>query len=294
MFKKITSFVIILLVYSTPAYSLDWKVLHEQADNLSLTEASQALNKDSRSVSKKYTLGLVYLRLHQDQAADEIFHQLSADDPDLIQAKWGQAEVLRRGHKSSAAEKLLDPVIKTDPYFAPALVSLAYVRYFQMDFISAVRLALKIIQGGRQRSDLSSYARAYALYAGAKGMLAHYGGIFSKAIDGLAVKPNLEKARKLQPDSPAVLFGLGSFYLLAPAAAGGDPSLAKDYFDRAIKIDPLFADAYLRLAQLAKNRGDQEKYNFYLNKTLEIDPGNELAQDILSGSCKFICLDPKR
>jgi tetratricopeptide (TPR) repeat protein len=129
------------------------------------------------------------------------------------------------------------------------------------------------------------------MYAGAKGMLAHYGGLISKAIDGLAVKPNLDKAQKLQPNSPGVLFGLGSFYLLAPGIAGGDKAKAQNFLNQAIQADPLFADVYVRLGQLAKIKGDQEKYNLYLQKALEIDPQNELAQDVQSGRCKFICVN---
>ena len=137
--------------------------------------------------------------------------------------------------------------------------------------------------------DLSNYARAFAMYAGSKGMLAHYGGLLSKAIDGLAVKKNLDKAQRLQPNSPAVLFGLGSYYLLAPVVVGGNKSKAEEYLNRAAEVDPLFADVYVRLAQLAKIRGEKEKYDFYMDKALEIDPKNELAQDTLSGRCKFIC-----
>jgi tetratricopeptide (TPR) repeat protein len=272
---------------------MDWKGLHNQADNLSLAAAKEMAAKNLASPSKQYVLGLVYLNLHQDQAADEIFSRLQADNPDLIEAKWGKAEILRRRHNSLAAESLLNAVVKTDPRFAPALISLAYIKYFQMDFKGAVNLTLGVIRRGRDQTDLSNYVRAYALYAGAKGMLAHYGGVFSKLIDGLAVKSNLDKAQKLQPNSPAVLFGLGSFYLLAPRIAGGNKIKAESYLDQAIKIDPFFADVYVRFAQLAKINGNKEKYDFYINKALGLDPQNELALDTLSGRCKFICTEPE-
>jgi hypothetical protein len=35
--------------------------------------------------------------------------------------------------------------------------------------------------------------------------------------------------------------------------------------------------------------GDDKKYQLYLKKALNIDPQNELALDIESGRCKFIC-----
>lgn len=291
MCKKIILSIFIIFSCLTAAFSMDWKSLHNQADHLSLAAAQESVAINPASAAKQYILGLVYLNFHQDQAADGIFSRLLADNPDLIEAKWGKAEVLRRRHDSLTSEALLKMVLKTDPQFTPALISLAYIKYFQMDFKASANLALEVIQEGRDHSDVSNYVRAYAMYAGAKGMLAHYGGLISKAIDGLAVKPNLDKAQKLQPNSPGVLFGLGSFYLLAPGIAGGDKAKAQNFLNQAIQADPLFADVYVRLGQLAKIKGDQEKYNLYLQKALEIDPQNELAQDVQSGRCKFICVN---
>jgi len=156
-----------------------------------------------------------------------------------------------------------------------------------------VKLAHKVLDMGEKRVDLSNRVRAYLMLGGAKGMIAHYGGPFSKLINGTAVLPTLKSAQKLQPDSAGVLFGLGSFYLLAPRLAGGDIAIAEDYLQRAIKADPLFADAYVRLAQLYKAKGQMQKYSEYLAKALEIDPANEVALDTESGACKFACPDRK-
>jgi len=268
---------------------MDWKALHNKADGLTLPDAQESVAKNQDFLDDQYVLGLVYLNLHQDHSAYQVFTALFNKYPDMVELKWGIAESCRRMHDLKKAESLLAEVIKQDPLFAPALISLAYIKYFKMDFTGSVRLASKVIQQGQDKVDLSNYARAYAMYAGSKGMLAHYGGLFSKAIDGLAVKTNLDKAQKLQPDSPAVLFGLGSYYLLAPAIAGGNKDKAEEYLDKALKIDPFFADVYVRMAQLAKIRGEKEKYNYYMNKALEIDPANELALDTTSGRCKFIC-----
>ena len=278
-----------LCIYLSAAYCAPWKSLHEKADSVSLLEAKEAVAKNINSASDQYVLGLVYLNLHQDESAYQIFNTLLMNNPDMLEARWGLAESLRRKHDLQKAESLLDEVIKRDADFAPALISLAYIEYFKMDFTGSVRLASRVIHAGKDNTDLSNYVRAYAMYAGAKGMLAHYGGLFSKAIDGLAVKTNLDRAQRLQPNSPSVLFGLGSYYLLAPVVAGGNKFKAEEYLNQAIKADPYFADVYVRLAQLAKIKGEEEKYNLYMNKALEIDPKNELAEDFLSRRCKFIC-----
>lgn len=283
MNKKIILSILVIFNFLAVVYPADWKDQHNKADTLSLAQA-QKLPAD------QYVLGLVYLNLHQDKPAYEVFDRILLEQPDNYAAQWGKAEALRRRHDLVAAESLLNAVLKINPQFPPALISLAYIKYFQMDFNRSVRLALKVIQQGQSQVDLSNYVRALAMYAGAKGMLAHYGGLFSKAVDGTAVKPNLDKALKLQPNSPAALFGMGSFYLLAPRIAGGDKVKAENYFNQAITIDPYFADVYVRFAQLAKIKGNQEKYDLYMQKALALDPQNELALDTLSGRCKFICV----
>jgi len=291
--RKIFLSLLILFTYLTALYPMDWKVLHNKADTLTLSAAQDAVSGNRGILEDQYVLGLVYLNLHKDQAAYQVFAALLNNYPDMVELKWGLAESCRRLHNTDKAESLLNEAIKQDAAFAPALISLAYIKYFKMDFTGSVRLASKVIQQGPDKVDLSNYARAYAMYAGSKGMLAHYGGLFSKAIDGLAVKTNLDKAQKLQPDSPAVLFGLGSYYLLAPVIAGGNKNKAEEYLNKALEVDPFFADVYVRLAQLAKIRGEKEKYNSYMSKALELDPGNELALDTTSGRCKFICTGGK-
>lgn len=293
MDKKIIFLLLLFIFFNlSAAYCFSLKTLHEKADSLSLADAKSLADKNG-SADDRYILGLVYLNLHKDKAAYEIFNSLLTGDPGSIRAKWGLAEALRRQHITQKAESLLNEIIKQDADFAPALISLAYIKYFKMDFTGSARLASQVIGKGKDNTDLSNYVRALAMYAGAKGMLAHYGGILSKAVDGLAVKRNLDKAQSLQPNSPSVLFGLGSYYLLAPTIAGGNKSKVEEYLNRAIKIDPNFADVYVRLAQLAKIKGQTERYSFYMNKALELDPKNELAEDTLSGRCHFICTGGK-
>jgi tetratricopeptide (TPR) repeat protein len=160
-----------------------------------------------------------------------------------------------------------------------------------MKFEESVRLAHKVTAMGEKNLDLSNYVRAYLIIAGAKGMIAHYGGPLSKAINGTQVLPILKKVQNIRPESPELLFGLGSFYLLAPKLAGGDLNSAGEYLKKTIEADPLFVDAYVRLAQFYKLKGDKEKYDFYINKAGEIDPQNELFLDIAKGRCNFICVE---
>jgi Tfp pilus assembly protein PilF len=284
------SLLFICLGSLTSCYALEWRKLHEEADRMDLTEALAATEKKVDSIDNLYMLGLIYLNLHKDKEAGSTFEKILNLAPQTIEAQWGLAEVLRRQHKASDSERILNEVIKSRADFYPAYITLAYLRYNEMKFEKSVELALLVMKPGQDKVDLSNYVRAVLLYAGNKGMIAHYGGPLSKVINGTVVLPNLKKAQSLQPDYAGVLFGLGSFYFLAPSLAGGDLDRAKVYLERAIKADPLFADAYVRLAQVYKKKGDNNNYAYYLDKALGIDPQNELALDIKSGRCKYICI----
>ncbi|MBM3244104.1 MAG: tetratricopeptide repeat protein [Candidatus Omnitrophica bacterium] len=287
--RVVVLFLIAFFCLTNTLFALNWITLHERADRESIDSASLGIKGQPASIDNLYVLGLVFFNLHKDEEAKNIFLKILKLAPKTIEAEWGVAEALRRMHRIDEAEPILERVIRENPEFTPAYISLAYIKYLRMDFKESVRLSLMVIQRGRAASDLSNYTRAYAMYAGAKGMIAHYGGPLSKAVNGLAVKPNLDKAQRLQPQSPAVLFGLGSYYFLAPVVAGGDKVKAEAYLRQVIEVNPLFTDAYVRLAQLYKIRGDSERYNFYINQASRIDPKNTLLLDHKSGKCRFIC-----
>lgn len=289
--RSILFFVIFSFLGINLSYGLDWKKLHEKADNMALSDALSGVRARPDSTDDWYLLGLVYLNLHKDKEAGEVFNKVLTLDHKVTEAKWGVAEVLRRQHQLQKSEKLLSEVLKLIPDFPAPYISLAYIRYIQLNFNAAVKLAIKVLNQREKDVDLSNHVRAHLLYGGTKGMIAHYGGPLSKIINGTAVLPSLKAAEKLQPEAAEVKFGLGSFYLLAPNLAGGDLERAEVYLKKAIEIDPLLADAYVRFGQLYKVKGDNVRYNEYLNKALAIDPQNELALDIKNGTCKFICLN---
>ncbi|MDD5255849.1 MAG: tetratricopeptide repeat protein [Candidatus Omnitrophica bacterium] len=277
-------------VYAEP---LDWKRLHGEADAKSIQQAQEEAAYVP-SASALYVLGLVYLNAHRDNDAGKAFERMRALLPESFEAQWGLAEVWRRQHDLDNAEPVLEGLVEKNPDFAPAFISLAYIRYTRMDFKECVRLAYRVVGMGKEKVDTSNYTRAYLLVAGGKGMLAHYGGPVAKIANGTAVLPYLKKAQNLQPDSPAVLFGLGSFYFLAPGVDGGDKKKAQSYLEMAVEKDPRFADAYVRLAQLYKINGDQARYEESIKKVKEIDPQNALFLDMENKECKFICISLER
>jgi len=289
--RKITvaSLLIVFFVCVNSSYALNWKKIHEAADKKDIKQALIKHSEDPKSQEALYELGLVYLNAYKNNEAEPVFNAILKDNPDSIEAKWALAEILRRRHELDKSENILKEIINKNPKFSPAYISLSYIRYTKTDFRGASKLALYVIKQGKQVVDLTNYARAYLLYAGTKGMIAHYGGPISKIINGAAVFPALEAAQSLLPEYPGVYYGLGSFYLLSPEVVGRDIDKAKEYLEKAIKADPFFADSYVRLSQVYQLKKDEVEAQIYLNKALAVDPGNELALDIKNGGCKFIC-----
>jgi tetratricopeptide (TPR) repeat protein len=284
---------VLFLAQTQPCYGLDWKRVHEEADKKGLADAWYKMEKGLSSPEEAYLVGLLFLNQRKVREAQKVFQDMLKENSQSIEAKWGLAETLRRQNKLGESQKLLESIIQTAPEFPPAYISLGYIKYTRLDFKSTVELAQKVIGQGREAVDLTNYTRAYLLVGGAKGMLASTGGIFAKIGEGTQILPNLRKAEQLQPDAPAVLFGLGSFYFLAPGIAGGNIDKAKEYLERAVSLDPFFADAYVRLAQVYRAKGDSQKFEEYLKKALEIEPQNALAQDARNKTYKFICVTVK-
>ncbi|MBM3248806.1 MAG: tetratricopeptide repeat protein [Candidatus Omnitrophica bacterium] len=290
MLKKLIIMAALLFCFSLSSYALDWKAIHEKSDSLNSSQAQKIYEKNQNSLENLYILGLAYLNEYKNMEAEDVFYKMLKLDPDSKEAQWGKAEISRRKRDHKSSKEILEQLIDKYPEYVPVSISLAYIRYIDKNFDATVDLAYKVVKMGQDKVDLNNFVRAHCLVAGAKGMIAHYGGPLSKVVNGRSVLPYLKKAEKLRPDSPAVLFGLGSYYLLIPAVFGRDIDKAEQYLLKAIKIDPNFADIYVRLAQVEKFRKNYDKYNEYLSKALSLDPLNELARDISQGKCEFVCL----
>jgi tetratricopeptide (TPR) repeat protein len=289
--KHFFLFVFVGMVTLNLCFGLNWINLHNQADQTNLEQAEEEVLQNPDSIPELYTLALIYLNQYDAKKAKKSFEKILNLDSSNLLARWGQIESLRRLHQCGSCIKELENIIKKRPDFAPAYITLAYLYYTHMDFEKTSRLCYKVIKMGKDKVDSSNYLRALGLFAGAKGMIAHYGGPLSKVINGRSVMPYLQKAKRIDPESPIVYFGFGSYYMLVPPIFGRNLEKSKQYLQKAIEADPKFADIYVRLAQVHRAQGNVNKYNQYLNKALEIDPKNELALDIKQRKCDFICLD---
>ncbi|MBU1043098.1 MAG: tetratricopeptide repeat protein [Candidatus Omnitrophica bacterium] len=284
---------IIIFWLGNTAFCLPWKILHEQSESQDLNQQELIVKNNPEDLNNLYLLGLIYFNEYDHQQAKTVFEQMLAIEPDLVEAKWGIAECLRREYRLELSQKMLEEIIDRQPDFFPAFISLSYIKFNLKEYDQAAKLSDRIIRRGKKLADRHTLTRAYLIFAGSKGMIAYNGGLLSAFINGSPVFTNLKRARTLMPDSPEVYYGLGCFYFLAPGAYGGNIDKAKEYLEQAIALDPQIIDAYVRLAQIYKFHGDIDKFDYYLNLALSKEPQNFLANDVKSNTCNFICLEPE-
>ena len=83
-----------------------------------------------------------------------------------------------------------------------------------------------------------------------------------------------EKAIELDPTFADPYFNLGTYY----AGPGQDAILAGDYFEKAIKANPNFSKAHMGLGWMYLEKKDIKKAIEHFKKAVEIDPGLAEAQ----------------
>jgi tetratricopeptide (TPR) repeat protein len=218
------------------------------------------------------------LKARKDNEALVIFEKVLASRPDNLDALWGKAEVKRRAHKYKEAQVLLSEILKQNPEHLSSLISLAYIRYKDDKLNEALSLINRAINASSL--DKENAALAYMMLGTINSRRTEKGWFFSKIRYGTQIKCYFLKAKELAPHLPEVHLGLGTFYLKAPAIAGGNLDRAVQELEAAVRIAPDFATANARLAQAYKKKGELEKYNFYLLKAKELDPENEALKEL--------------
>lgn len=218
------------------------------------------------------------LKFRKDKDALAIFEKILISQSDSLDALWGKAEVLRRSRDHKQSEEILNKILNKNPKHVSSLISLSYIRYKDDRLNEALTLVKQALEV--ENLDKENEALAYMMLGTINSLRSSRGWFLSKIIYGTQIKGYFLKAKELAPDLPEVHLGLGAFYLLAPAIAGGDLDKAIQELELAVKIAPEFATTNARLAQAYKKKGDLEKYNFYLQRAKELDPENEVLVEL--------------
>lgn len=218
------------------------------------------------------------LKSRYDQEALLIFDKILKAQPDNLDALWGKAEVLRRNRSFIESEKLLNTILKKNPGHLASLVSLSYIRYRDDELDKALKLINKVLNN--EYANKEDRALAYMMLGSINSRRSAKGWIFSKIKYGTSIRCYFLKAKELAPDLPEVHLGLGTFYLLAPTIVGGDLQKAMEELELTVKMAPTFATANARLGQAYKKAKDEERYSFYIEKTRQLDPDNEVLEEL--------------
>jgi len=241
---------------------------------------SPAFKINNTAPATAMNTALALLKTRRDKEAGAIFEDILTKDEDNLKALWGKAEVLRRNRQYREAENILKQILSLKPDYDLALISLSHIRYKEGKLEEALSLISQVLNA--EEIEKENEALAYVLLGAINNKRVERGGFITKIAYGTRIKGYFLKAKELAPDSADVRLALGSFYLLAPKIIGGNLERALVELESVLKIAPDFATANARLAQAYKKKRDLEKYNFYLQRTKELDPYNDVLKEIKS------------
>ena len=218
------------------------------------------------------------LKHRKDDDALFILKKILWREPENLDALWGKAEVLRRKCDYKEAQALLNKILRQNPNHQLSLISLAYIIYKEDKLDEALRLAKRVLLS--HPPDKENQALAYIMLGAINTKRAAKGGFLCKIRYGIHIKGYFLKAEALAPQLPETHLAIGTFYLFAPALTGGYLDLALQELEQAVRIAPEFATANARLAAAFKNKGNLEKYNYYIKRARKLDPENEVLREL--------------
>jgi tetratricopeptide (TPR) repeat protein len=279
--KKFLSFIIFVCLFCSSSFAADWKSPADLAAGLPPGAIINLENKNDKSAQDVYMLTIIYYREYQRARLKKLLGDNEKKMPDSPAVKLLQGIILMWDHRYQESRNVLNDVIKMNPDFYPAQITLAHLDYLQKDFTRAYRKALQMIG---KKSELSRFHFTVSLMlaAGSKGIIIRKSMI--KAIPAyFEVNRYLREAQKQMPDSAEVLYAVGSYHLLTPAIAGGNLDRAIGLLEKSRQLTPLNPSVYVRLAQAYRARGQLAISQKYLARARELDPGDELLLDDISG-----------
>lgn len=275
-----------LLFLPAQARPADWKSLADEAIGLSSAAVTGLEAKKDKTEQDVFMLTLIYYREYDHARLKNLFAQTGKKMQTSPAVQLLNSIILMCEHRHRESLALLDVTMKAHPAFYPAIIVQSHLNYLQKDFDVSYAQARRLIS---RKKELSRYHYTVSLLlaAGAKGILTKKTLI--DAIPGyFEVKNYFKEARTLMPEAAEVLYGLGSFHLLAPPVAGGDVNLAISLLEQSRNLTPLNTRVYVRLAQAHRHKGNGEAYCKNIAQAEALDAQDELLVDYLSGEKSFL------
>jgi tetratricopeptide (TPR) repeat protein len=126
---------------------------------------------------------------------------------------------------------------------------------------------------------LEKSADAHSLLADLNGRkISLSGGLFAGPRFGPKVGEQNQRAMALDAKNPRVWASTGRQYLMAPKAFGGDLAKAVESFRKSLALDPAQDETWYWLAKAYERQGDKAAARDALQRSLQLNPENPLAQ----------------
>lgn len=241
-----------------------------------------------------FTYGIaLFHRGYMEQAA-ESFKQVIAAQPNSSEAYYNLGTLCLRTKKLTEAQGYLERAVELQPNYAEAWNNLGTIAAEQGQTDQAVEkfqhsLSLKpgyavaLVNLGnlyRHRGDYGQAAKllTQALEIEPNDPEANYsaGMLYARQSDYDRAARYLKTALNVKPDYPEARNNFG--VLLVQERRYGE---AEDEFNTCIRVAPDFEDAYFNLARLYALLKETSKAKSALEKLLQQQPGNRMAQEAL-------------
>jgi tetratricopeptide (TPR) repeat protein len=276
----------LILFLSSVAAASDWKNPADAAIQMPPGSIAILENKKDKSAQDVYILTIIYYREYNQDKLKKLFRDNKDNMQDGPELKLLEGIILMREHRHRESRDILTGAMKTYPDFYPALTTLSHLNHMQKDFPRAYQLARQLIA---KKNELSRFHLTTSLLiaAGSKSIITKESML--RAIPAyFEVNRYFKEAQKLMPDSPEVLYALGSYRLLAPSIAGGDIDQAIAMLEKSRQMTPLNTGVYVRLAQAYRAGGNTVAYQKNLAQAIKLDRYDELLLDYTTGEKAFL------
>lgn len=211
--------------------------------------------------------GEIYLTAGQPQVAFDQFSKAARESPDFISPKMHMAKLLVAQKKKHKALAIYKEVEEHNPDFVPALIAIGFMYDLSGNINQAERYYRKVLERAPKHPDAANNlafilsekkggtdeALKYADIARKRApknanVLDTMGWVYYQKGNNLNALSELEESLKLNPDAALTCFHYGMALYRNQAF-----EKARQYFRKALKIDPGFRDAATARTMLNEN-----------------------------------------
>ncbi|GEM_PF-375220 len=242
--------------------------------NTPLAYARVGLMLNPKLDEAHYLIGSIYMNYDQYEAAEKAFKKVRPQSAYYEYAVIDRAEALEKMSEGEAAIRLLERLVKTDPYALDAILRLANF-YEQADrFATAEQTLTDGMEAARQLLvDPENPETENALWR----WYFSRGAMRTENDKWPEAEADFIEARRLAPQEPLVLNYLGYSWV----ERGENLEEAFAMIEQALALDPMSAAITDSLGWAYYQNKDYDQAIFYLEKAVQMEPDDPVITDHL-------------